>query len=230
MTTTASQTTPAVGVTEDREPSARESLRKALLPLALDVAVPLGSYYLLAALGFGVVPALAISGVVPAIRTIYSVVRYRQTEPLALFTLMIAVISIPVSLVTGSPRFMLAKESIGTGPLGVWLIISALRGKPAMATAFRAFLANTPKKAVAWDRLMAGSAEFRHCMKAATIVWGAGFAAEFVIRLVVVFGLPVSTAIWAASFPMIGCILICIVVAGRWNRRAGEMIKAEVAA
>jgi hypothetical protein len=225
MTTITANRIDVAPATETTEPSPLRVLGKALAPLAVDVAIPLGSYYLMTALGMGVVPALAVSGVLPALRTIYSVVRYRQTEPLALFSLVTAIIGIPVSLLTGSPRFMLAKESIGTGPLGVWVIVSALRGKPVMASAFRGMMAATPKRAAAWAELSATSAEFQRCLKMSTLVWGIGFTVEFVVRFAIVFGLPINTAIWATSFPMIACVIVCIVVAGRWSGRMADLVK-----
>jgi hypothetical protein len=224
---------PAQGTTRpaevEQEPSKAQVIRTTLGPLVVSVAFPLGVYYLLQHFGFSVVMSLALSGVAPAVLTIYTFVRERRTDALALFSLATAIIGIPVSLLTGSPRFMLAKESLGTGPLGVWLIVSAILGKPVMAAAFRAFSARTPKTSRAWDELAAGSAKFRHCLRMATMVWGIGFVIEFFVRLLVVFALPINTAVWATGIPMIVTIVACILVSGRWLAPVGEQVKRTAA-
>jgi two-component system, NarL family, response regulator DesR len=51
------------------------SAASALRPLVFDLGVPLGSYYLLRKLGVDLVPALALSSVVPAFRAIVGLVR-----------------------------------------------------------------------------------------------------------------------------------------------------------
>jgi hypothetical protein len=48
-----------------------------LRPLILDLGVPLGSYYLMRAAGVALVPALAISSIIPAARTIAGLVKDR---------------------------------------------------------------------------------------------------------------------------------------------------------
>src|SRR6201999_4091334 len=122
---------------------------------------------------------------------------------------------IPVAFITGSPKLLLAKESLGTGSLGVWLLISVLLGKPAMASGFRAFLARSEGTATAWEQLLADSAEFRSCMKAATVVWGIGFIAECAGRIAVVVLLPVTTAVWAVNIPVAVAITGCILAQSR---------------
>ncbi|HEY0933185.1 MAG TPA: hypothetical protein VGD91_05505, partial [Trebonia sp.] len=65
-------------------------LRAALLPLALDIAVPLGLYYgLRDGLGASLMTALAASSVLPAVRSVAEFARHRKFEGLA--TLMLAV-------------------------------------------------------------------------------------------------------------------------------------------
>jgi intracellular septation protein A len=216
-------------VTGNETQHSAKAARDALLPLVLDVAVPLGGYYLLQHLGVSVVLSLALSGLVPAVRTVWSVLRHRRADALAMVVLAITVISIPISFITGSPRVLLAKESIGTGPFAIFLIISALVSRPAMANAMRGFLARTPETAAAWERLSAISPVFRSHLNACTMVWGIGFAIECAARLAVVFLLPVRTAVWATNIPLVATILACIVVQSFWARRVDAMIRAQVA-
>jgi hypothetical protein len=199
------------------------------LPLVLDVAIPLGSYYLLRHFGVSLVMALAVSGLLPCGRVIWSTVRERTTDGLALAVLVLTLISIPVAFITGSPKVMLAKESLGTGPMGCWVIVSALLHRPAMANSLRAFLARTEGSALAWEQLSQDSARFRACLDRATLVWGTGFIVECAARLVLIIVLPVQTAVWAVSIPAIVVLSACVFAQGPWAMRLSIMIRQRVA-
>jgi hypothetical protein len=199
------------------------------LPLLLDVAIPLGSYYLMRHFGVAMVTSLAISGLLPAIRVVWSTVRERSADGLALAVLALTVVSIPLAFITGSAKVLLVKDSLGTGPLGVWLIISALISRPAMANGMRAFLARTEGSAAAWEELFAGSAEFRAALNASTMVWGIGFILECVARVTMVVILPVNTAVWAVNIPVAVTITACIIVQSRWVRRMVVLVRERVA-
>jgi hypothetical protein len=200
-----------------------------LLPLIVDVAIPLAAYYLLRHFGAGLIPALAISGTLPAIRVIWSLIRHHTADGMALAVLALTVVSIPIAFISGSPRILLAKESLGTGPLGIWLIASALMSRPAMATGLRAFLARTAAKSTAWDELTAESPKFRAGLNAATTVWGIGFLLECATRTVLIFTLPVTTALWAINIPMAIVTVGCIVVQGNWVTPMDHMVRERAA-
>jgi hypothetical protein len=199
------------------------------LPLLLDVVVPLGSYYLMRHFGVTMVTALAISGLLPAVRVVWSLVRERTADGLALAVLALTVVSIPLAFITGSAKVLLVKDSLGTGPLGIWLIVSALIAKPAMANGMRAFLARNEGSAAAWEQLTAGSSAFQACLKAMTMVWGIGFIVECVVRVALVLVLPVNTAVWAVNIPVAVVITGCIIVQSRWVTRMVEMIRTRIA-
>lgn len=196
------------------------------LPLLLDVAVPLASYYLMRHFGVPLVTALAVSGLIPAIRVVWSLVRDRTADGLALAVLVLTAVSIPVAFITGTPKLLLAKDAMGTGAFGIWIIISALIGKPAMAAGMRAFLARTQGSALAWQQLSAESPTFRSNLRAASAVWGVGFLIECLARIAVVVLLPVDTAVWAVNIPVAVVITGCIVVQAVWVRPlAGELYR-----
>jgi hypothetical protein len=203
--------------------------RHPMLPLVLDVAVPLGAYYLMQHLGFSLMVSLVVSGLVPAIRVIASAVRERRVEGLALAVLTLTVISIPVAFIAGSPKVMLAKDAIGTGALGVWLIVSALISRPAMADSARPFLAKTASTSAAWDQLVVDSPNFRAALNAMTTVWGIGFLVECVARIAMVVVLPVQTAVWALNIPLFVVIVACVVIQRIWGRKLYLLITERVA-
>ena len=199
------------------------------LPLILDVGVPLASYYLMRHFGVSLVTALAISGLLPGVRVLWSLLRRHTADGLAVAVLVLTVVSIPIAFLTGSARLLLAKESVATGALGVWLIISVFLARPAMANGMRAFLARTVSSARAWDELAADSTRFQRCLKAATMAWGIGFLIECAGRIVIVFSLPVDTAVWAVNIVPAVVITSCICLQGPWGARAARMIHQRVA-
>lgn len=81
----------------------RKALLDSLLPLLVDVGVPLVSYYALKAAGLSTFAALAWSSVLPAVRTVWGVVRKRQLNGLAALMVTVNVVSLVTSLVVGDP-------------------------------------------------------------------------------------------------------------------------------
>jgi hypothetical protein len=200
-----------------------------MLPLLLDVAIPLGAYYLMQHLGFSLMTSLVVSGLVPCVRVVWGAIRDRRIEGLALAVLTLTVVSIPVALIAGSPKLMLAKEAVGTGALGIWMIVSARISRPAMADGVRPFMAKSVGSSAAWDELVVDSARFRACLNAITMVWGVGFLVECVARVTLVCLLPVHAAVWMNNFPVIAVIAGCILIQGVWARQLYRMLMERVA-
>ena len=198
-----------------------------LLPLILDIALPLGSYYLLKnAFGLDVIPALVISGLVPAARTIWTTVRAGKPDQFALAVLILTIVSIPITLLTGSPTFMLAKDGLGTATLGIYVGAMALRRQPVMAAAFKPFIATSPRRSAVWDDFVVNSTAFRDLLVRVNLVWAAGFVLEVALRLLIVFTLPFDTAVWATNIPLFAMIVGCSAVQRRWLVPAARMVIA----
>lgn len=114
MTTTQFSSQP---LTTSGTRQARSGAAAALRPLILDLGVPLGSYYLMRAAGVALVPALAVSSIIPAVRTVAGLVKDRSVNGLAALIVVVNVVSIAVTFWTGDPRLMLAKDAAPV-PLG----------------------------------------------------------------------------------------------------------------
>ncbi|MFC0429592.1 VC0807 family protein [Kutzneria buriramensis] len=198
-----------------------------VLPLILDIALPLGSYYLLKnAFGLDAIPALVISGLVPAARTIWTTLRAGKPDQFALAVLVLTLVSIPITLLTGSPTFMLAKDGVGTATLGVYVGVMALRRQPVMTSAFKPFIANSAGKSAAWDDFSVNSTAFRDLLVRVNMVWAIGFVLEVAARLLIVFTLPFDTAVWATNIPLFAMIVGCSAVQRRWLVPVARMVNA----
>ncbi|MFF7974661.1 VC0807 family protein [Streptomyces sp. NPDC007905] len=201
---------------QKQNPSVLDNFR----PLLMDVAVPLGSYYLFKdAFGMSTFAALAWSSVVPAVRTVWGLVKERRTNALAGLILVVNVVSLLLSFVSGDPRLMLAKDSGVSSTVAIGILVSVVFGKPMMTAGMKPFLikGDTAREA-AWERLMTGvgtrSEGFRRKEKAFSVVWGLALLAECVVRVVGAYTIPVDTMVWLGTVIMLGAIAVGIVVGG----------------
>lgn len=191
-------------------------------PLVLDVAVPVGSYYLFReAFGMSTFAALAWSSVVPAGRTLWCAIRERKANGLAGLILVVNVVSLLLSFVSGDPRLMLAKDSAVSSTIGIGILVSVVLGRPMMTAALQPFLVKADAaKQAAWERLLCGtafssaSADFRRAERAFSVVWGVVLLAECVARIVGAYTVPVDTMVWLGSVVMVGAMVLGMVVGG----------------
>lgn len=209
------------------------SMKRNVAPLLADVAVPIGSYYLLmSGFGMGTVAALGWSSVVPALRTGWGVVAERKVNAFAALILFVNVVGLLLSLVAGDPRLMLAKDSGVSSAVGIGILVSVWVGKPMMTAGMKPFLVKgDPAREAAFERLLSGSVEFRRAERRFSSVWGVMLLGECLARIVGVYTLPVDTMVWLGTVVMIGTIAVTSVVSG--GLAAGpmaEMIDAELVA
>lgn len=210
---------------------------KNFAPLIMDVAVPLGSYYLFkSAFGMSTFAALAWSSVVPAVRTVWGLVKERKANGLAGLILVVNVVSLLLSFVSGDPRLMLAKDSGISSTIAIGILVSVALGKPMMTAGMKPFLVKAdPVKEAAWERLASGkaaaSAAFLRKERAFSVVWGVVLLAECVARFVGAYTVPVDTMVWLGTVIMIGAMAIAFLVSGGLAVEPMEkMLAAEVEA
>ncbi|MEU6403747.1 VC0807 family protein [Streptomyces sp. NPDC046985] len=205
---------------DDREAQRSPSVLHHFRPLIVDVAVPLGSYYLFKdACGMSTFAALAWSSVVPAVRTAWALVRERRTNALAALILVVNVASLLLSFVSGDPRLMLAKDSGVSSVVAVGILVSVALGKPMMTAGMKPFLVKgEAAKEAAWERLASGAAAdtaaFRRKERAFSLVWGCVLLAECAARLVGAYTVPVDTMVWLGSVVMVGAMAVAFMVSG----------------
>ncbi|KQX71584.1 VC0807 family protein [Streptomyces sp. NPDC002962] len=194
--------------------------QNAFAPLLVDVAVPLGSYYLFkGAFGMSTFAALAWSSLVPAGRTLWSAVSRRTVNGLAGLILVVNVVGLALSLVSGDPRLMLAKDSGVSSTIGIGILVSVVLGRPMMTAAVKPFLVKGDAvREAAWARLESGasvaSADFRKRERAFSVVWGVVLLVECVVRVVGAYTVPVDTMVWLGSVVMVVAMGIGFVVGG----------------
>ncbi|MFI1027430.1 VC0807 family protein [Streptomyces sp. NPDC020951] len=215
----------------------RNQKLNAFAPLIVDVAVPLGSYYLFkSAFGMSTFAALAWSSVVPAGRTLWSAVRERTVNGLAGLILVVNVVGLVLSFLSGDPRLMLAKDSGVSSTVGIGILVSVALGRPMMTAGLKPFLVKGDAvREAAWERLESGasvaSADFRRRERAFSVVWGVVLLAECVVRVVGAYTVPVDTMVWLGSVVMVVAIGLGIGLGGALGAGPMEaMVRFEAAA
>ena len=161
------------------------------LTLAAEVALP--NYYALRAAGTSVYLALLLGAAVPAAVGVATLVRSRTIDQVGAFMLTTMLLGVAVSLIAGSPRFLLAKEAWVTGAVGAWFLISATRRRPLAFVFARAMLEGRRRfTAEPWDDLWDRSPSFRRTFRTSSLIWGMGMIADAAARVAMAYALPVD--------------------------------------
>jgi hypothetical protein len=205
------------------------ALASSLRPLVIDVAIPVGGYYLLhAGLGLSLWSSLALSSVVPAGRSVAALVAERRPNVLALLMLAVNLAGIGVSFATGDPRMMIAKDSVISSVIAIAILVSVLAGRPLMSAGLRPFLTRgSERRDAAWDRLAGVSQRFTRLERLFSAIWGTALLAECAARLAGAFLLPVPTMVWLGTVLTVGAIGTAMVAGGAAAGPMRRMIDAE---
>ena len=191
--------------------------RQLLTALISGFVLPVVLYYVLRAVGADPAIALLIGAVPALIRAVFTIVRHRTIDRISAFTLSLLVAGALTALVTGSPRWLLARGGVFTGLIGVWILWS-LRGR---TVAFEGILTfqRTSEAVRAWEANWRNSPEFRHVMRAVTTIWGVGFLLEAIIRVILAYSLPVDIVPAVTAVQFIVLLSLMLLIGPRYGRR-----------
>jgi hypothetical protein len=195
----------------------RPRLAHALVPSVTGILAPIGLYYGIRAAGGSVWLALVAGAVVPAITTLAGLLRRRRPDVLSLVMLAALAVTTALSLITGSPRALLARDGLVTGGWAAFMYASLLAGRPVTFTVSRPLLEgrrvfdNSTRTWVrpsgqSWDQLWRQVPRFRQIWRVCTVIWGTAILADAVIRVVMAYALPVGVvpalggALWPVTF------------------------------
>jgi hypothetical protein len=171
--------------------------------MVADLGLPVVAYYGLHAAGVGDAQALLAGTVAAGLRLVWVAVRNRTVSPFSLVMGAVFGIGLLFTLLTGDPRFLLVKHSAMSAAVGLAFLVTAFRARPLTLAAQQSFL---PARAAQLAESFAASPEVRRGHRVASLVWGAGLLTEAVVRVVLVYLLPVdvmvgvSTALTVVTF------------------------------
>jgi hypothetical protein len=200
------------------------------LSLLFNLALPIATYLVLAGGGMSTVAALAISGVWPALELLLTIARTRHVDEFSVIVLIFLVLGIITAVAFNSARLLLVKDSALTGLFGLVLLGSLLAPRPLMFYFGRKFATDgTPEKVVWWNGLWQYP-DFRRGQRILTIVWGAAFLGEAVLRILLSLTLPVSVMVVINNVLPYAVLAALIFGTVRFGRRSAERGRARAAA
>ncbi|MCA2223518.1 VC0807 family protein [Nonomuraea aurantiaca] len=211
--------TPATTANQPADGKSPNPRREVVINLVLNVVAPLVVFYGLRAAGVGQWLALALG-----VRAVWTVTRRRRVDGLAVFTLSILVLSVAVSFITGSPRFLLAKGGWMTAVAGLWMLATLPR-TPFYHQAIRSFTtgATRERAEIAWR----DSPAFRHMMRVASAIWGVGLVLDAGVRVVLAYALPVDRVPLVSGLQYVAVFVALEVGSQIYLRRAGARVDIE---
>ncbi|HVW42807.1 MAG TPA: VC0807 family protein [Amycolatopsis sp.] len=166
--------------------------RKALL-IAFDIGAPIAGYYVLRAFGVSVYLALLITAALPAFGAVYQLARKRRRDGLALFMIVMTLLSAGLALLSGSERFLLARDGFLTAVSGAWMLATTRAHRPFVYPFARVLLERrVGPRDRSWDELWENLPAFRRVWRVANVIWGAATLLDAAVRFVMAYTLPVN--------------------------------------
>jgi hypothetical protein len=193
----------------------RRVIRANVMTVVFEVVVPMALFYGLRGAGVSQWWALMASALVAAPYVVWTVVRNRRIDLVALVTLSVLVLSVVLGLLSDDPRTLTIREgwtaALG-GLFGAWMLVTVIVGRPAQLTLGRtiAEVKRGAEGAAAWAARWDTDERFRHGLRVNTAVWGAVLLANAVVHVVLGYTVPidlislVTTAVW---FAVLGCLI-----------------------
>lgn len=195
--------------------------RAVISSLIWDIGAPIIVYYPLRLLGASEVLALAAATAVALGRIAFVALRDRRFDGFAALLAVMFGIGLALTLATGDPRVILAKDSVITGVLGAAFLGSCAVGRPLMYALTRRML--PPERQAEADRRLETDPVYRSRLVTLSVVWGAILLAEAAVRVVLLYVLPVDVMFGLShvlQFAAIGLAVLWSMVYGRRARRA----------
>jgi hypothetical protein len=181
-----------------------------------DVGLALGSYYGARAAGLSEYAALLAGTVAAAGRIGWVLVRDRRLDAFAGFLVLMFAAGTALTFLTGDARLMLAKDSATDALAGLVFLGSVLLGRPLAYTAAQRFAG--PAGAPALRARAATDPALRRRFRTISLVWGSGLLGESLLRLPLVYLLPLDAAVGASKVLMVAMYGALI----GWTVRSGR--------
>ena len=193
--------------------------------LFLDAGLAVATYFGLRLAGFAPYYALLAGALVAGARLAYGVVRARRIEGFAAFMCVGFLIGTGLAFVTGSDRFLLLKDSFTTAIIGLLFLGSCFVGRPFIYYASKRFRAAGGTEEAEWERKWRELPRFRRLFRSLTVVWSVAFVAEAIVRVPIVYLLPIDLAATVSGLLMPAMIVSLLA----WTRRRGRQAEQQAA-
>jgi hypothetical protein len=168
------------------------------------------------------VAALFISAIPAMIGTVITLIRQRSIDVLGAFALITIAVSIGLTFMTGDARLFQIRESLLTMLFGVICLVSLFFPRPIWYYIIRYFTTgNNPQQVVAYNAAWSLPG-FRTYIRNVTILWGITYVVEFIIRLILVYSLPITEFLLISPFIFYGLTIVVIYATIRYAQIIGK--------
>ena len=206
-------------------PPASGILRGLLPSLVLNAVCPFVLFQVLVSRGVPTLPALLWTSPFPLAGIAVAWVRSRRLDGIGLISVVLIVLGIATSLISGSIRFFLVKESLGTATFGLICLGSLLLPRPLMFYFGREFSSGGDAARAAWFSGLWQHERFRHGMRLMTAVWGVAYVTEALARVGLALVAPPSLVLLVSPVMAIGVTVVLLLWTMRYSsamQRRGE--------
>lgn len=187
--------------------------RQALPSLLLNGVAPLVLYSVLRP-HMAATPALLLTALVPLIENVIAFARHRRFDAFGVLVFLSLASSAAVVLVGGSPRWILARESLLSGAFGLAMLLSLLYRRPLVYYLAGHFVAGHAPERVAAYRRTAHLPQMQSFLRLMTAVWGVVTLADASLNVYLAFAVPV--ALFLALAPAARYMIIGLAFAWSW--------------
>ncbi|WP_152361844.1 VC0807 family protein [Microlunatus speluncae] len=197
---------------------ARNPQREIALSLVVNAVLPIATFYGLRAAGVDQWLALMLGLIAPAAMAVHSVLTKRRVDVLAGLVMAALVLSVGLSLLTGSPRTLLARDGVVTAAIGGWMIFTLTR-TPYYLSALRLFTGGTLRDKInsAWsDR-----PDFRRVVYRCTVIWGSALLLDAASTVIFAYTLPIDLVPLIGAVKLVVLIILAEVSSQVWFRLKG---------
>lgn len=215
-----------------RQSSAGARVLNLVLLAVIDVGLAILAFEIVkSATGSSVLAYLAAS-IGPLLGGLIQFLRSRSFSGVSALILVFTVASAAAALIGGTDeRLLLVKDSVVTGVFGLVFLISLVPGVPRPLAYYfgQHFATDGTEPSIAWWDGLWRYPQFRASQRQITVIWGAIFVAEAILRVLAAYTMPFDAAFAVSTvLPFIAFALamtLTFVIAGR-ARRAGEKAAA----
>jgi hypothetical protein len=193
-----------------------------VLRVIVDFGVPTASYYVLRSVGLSVYAALLLGALVSGINAVIPLLRSRRKpDGLALYWTAMMGGAVMVSLISGSTRFLLAREALLTGVTGVWFMASVRARRPLAYLFSQPLIEGRFRWPDGWDEIWERSAHFRRMWRVSSILWGAGLLVDAGLRVLMAYSLSPDSVPALGTTLYLATSVVLIVITNVYYVRSG---------
>jgi hypothetical protein len=193
-----------------RPPGWWELWRKNLVKVFLDLIMPTLGYYGLRYFDVPELTALTVTGLPGVAYILYRYISRRELDAIEVFLFSIVMACNAVSLIKGSPRFMLSMDGWLGVVIALAFFISMKTKLPLVYILVRALFSNTSRGArdrvEIWDQVWERKWKFRRSWRILNMYWGIVNVVNCVLRLLMAYYMPID---WV---PMVGGIMTILTI------------------